>query len=260
MNFDLSFIEKQKENSYPSQRIYTEVMYALEVSRAKGGKYDSLIHAALNKLYSAFNESGALTMTDVTNLEGDLAAMTADCKSYELLLVSHSHIDMNWMWGFDETVSATLATFSTMLKLMREYPGFRFSQSQASCYEITEKYAPDMLDEIRARVKEGRWEVTATQWVEGDKNLASGEDLSRHIQQSVAYLSEMFSLPRASFNLCFEPDTFGHNAFMPEILSDGGVKYMYHAAAAIPTFCTAGAHLRGKALPCIASPIGTTRL
>ena len=234
MNFDLSFIEKQKANSYPSQRIYTEVMYALEVSRAKGGKYDSLIHAALNKLYSAFNERGALTMTDVTNLEGDLAAMTADCKSYELLLVSHSHIDMNWMWGFDETVSATLATFSTMLKLMREYPRFKFSQSQASCYEITEKYAPDMLDEIRAKVKEGRWEVTATQWVEGDKNLASGEDLSRHIQQSKDYLSALFSLPRDGFNLCFEPDTFGHNAFMPEILSDGGVKYMYHCRGGNP--------------------------
>jgi alpha-mannosidase len=34
--------------------------------------------------------------------------------------VGHAHIDMNWMWGYDETASITLDTFRTMLDLMNE--------------------------------------------------------------------------------------------------------------------------------------------
>jgi alpha-mannosidase len=63
---------------------------------------------------------------------------------------------------------------------MTEYPAFTFSQSQASVYRIVEEHDPEMLREIRKRVKEGRLEVTASTWVESDKNLPSGESLARH--------------------------------------------------------------------------------
>jgi alpha-mannosidase len=84
---------------------------------------------------------------------------------------------MNWMWDYAETVAISLDTFRTMLNLMNEYPDFKFSQSQASVYEIVEKYDPEMLEEIRERVREGRWEVTATTWVEADKNMPCGDGL-----------------------------------------------------------------------------------
>ena len=61
---------------------------------------------------------------------------------------------MNWMWGMPETVGVVIDTFQTMLNLLEEYPDFIFSQSQASTYEIIEKYAPSMLPEIRKRVQE----------------------------------------------------------------------------------------------------------
>lgn len=88
---------------------------------------------------------------------------------------------MNWMWGFQETAAVTVDTFRTVLDLMREYPDFTYAQSQASTYQIIEEYAPEMLEEIRQRIHEGRWEVTATTWVEPDKNMPNGESLARHI-------------------------------------------------------------------------------
>ncbi len=101
---------------------------------------------------------------------------------------------MNWMWRFDETVAITLDTFRTMLTLMTEYPAFTFSQSQASVYRIVEEHDPEMLKEIRKRVKEGRWEVTASTWVEADKNMPSGESLARHALYAKRYLARLLDI------------------------------------------------------------------
>lgn len=154
-------------------------------------------------------------------------------KEYTLLCVSHAHIDMNWMWSWPETVSVVNDTFQTMLGLMDEFPGFIYSQSQASTYRLIEKYHPALFEAIRARVREGRWEVTASQWVEGDKNMASGESISRHLLYTRAYFEEKFGLTPEDVQVDFEPDTFGHPATLPTILVRGGVKYFYHCRGSI---------------------------
>ena len=149
-------------------------------------------------------------------------------KEFTLLCVSHAHIDMNWMWSWPETVAVTNDTFQTMLTLMDEFPGFIYSQSQASTYHLIEKYNPALFEAIRRRVEEGRWEVTASQWVEGDKNMASGESLSRHLLYTREYFQDRFGLSPEDVRVDFEPDTFGHAATLPSILARGGVKYYYH--------------------------------
>ena len=149
-------------------------------------------------------------------------------KTYTLMCVSHAHIDMNWMWSWPETVAVTNDTFQTMFALMDEFPAFIYSQSQASTYELIERYNPPMFETIRQRIAEGRWEVTASQWVEGDKNMASGESISRHLLYTREYLQDRFGLSPEDVEVDFEPDTFGHPATLPSILARGGVKYYYH--------------------------------
>jgi len=58
----------------------------------------------------------------------------------------------------------------------------------------------DMLEEIRARVKEGRWEVTASTWVEADKNMPNGESMARHILYTKRYLSRLLDIEPESLN------------------------------------------------------------
>ncbi len=111
-----------------------------------------------------------------------------------------------------------------MLDLMNEYPGFTFSQSQASVYRIVEEHDPELLKEIRRRVKEGRWEVTASTWVETDKNMPCGESLARHVLYTKRYLARLFDLEGERLAIDFEPDTFGHSRNVPEILARGGVR------------------------------------
>ncbi|MGC9396634.1 MAG: alpha-mannosidase [Anaerolineae bacterium] len=166
--------------------------------------------------------------TVIAQAEAVLAPIGDIAKSYTLLCISHAHIDMNWMWGWPETVAVVNDTFETMLALLREFPGFIFTQDQASTYAIAERYNPALFAHIQQRVREGRWEITASQWVEGDKNMASGESLSRHLLYTRRYVQEKFGLAPEDVQVDFEPDTFGHPATLPTILARGGVKYYYH--------------------------------
>jgi alpha-mannosidase len=140
---------------------------------------------------------------------------------------------MDWIWGAHEAVSVTLATMETMLAMMEEFPSFKFSQSQASVYRIVEEYAPEILEKIKQRVKEGRWEVTASTWVETDKNMPSGESLTRHLLYTKEYFNSIFGIAKDDLVIDFEPDTFGHNLNVPEICASGGIQYYYHCRGRI---------------------------
>ena len=216
------------ETGYWPSRVIHQIAYAHELSKLAGGMYDGLIDESIQRLATAHQADQTVTKTAAQAVEALLLPLSSAAKRYRMICAGHAHIDMNWMWRWDETVSITLDTFRTVLDLMNDYPSFTFSQSQASVYRIVEEYAPQMLEEIRQRVKEGRWEVTASTWVETDKNMPNGESLARHILYTRRYLQQLLGLASESFNFDFEPDTFGHNRNVPEILASGGVRYYYH--------------------------------
>lgn len=210
------------------KRIFAELRFACMLSKKGEGIYDGAIEETEAYLKEQYHSFGTLTKNAVTEAEKLLSPAAGEAKSYQFLCVAHAHIDMNWMWGYDETVGTTVDTFRTMLNIMRDYPEYKFSQSQASVYQIVEENDPQMLEEIKQRVREGRWEITASTWVENDKNMPNGESLSRHILYTKDYLSRMFGISADELEIDFEPDTFGHSANVPEVLANGGVKYYYH--------------------------------
>ena len=211
-----------------AERVRYELDYAVARNATLDGKWTDLLTRACADLCAELDRDGCITLAAADRWEEALSPMSPDCKALTVHFNGHAHIDMNWMWPYHETVSVTLETFRTVLALMEEYPGFTFAQSQASTYKIVEEYDPDMLDEIRRRVREGRWEVSASTWVEADKNMPNEESMARHLLYTKDYLSKLLDIDPATLNLDFEPDTFGHSANVPEILSQGGVKYYYH--------------------------------
>ncbi|HET6452508.1 MAG TPA: glycoside hydrolase family 38 C-terminal domain-containing protein [Spirochaetia bacterium] len=213
---------------YWAERILAEIEYALALSRASGNSHDSLLRTVLESLAAEHSELGALGRETAEETEARLQPLASEARSFQVICAAHAHIDMNWLWGFDETVAVTLDTFRTVLGLMTEYPSFTFSQSQASVYRIVEEHDPEMLKEIRRRVKEGRWEVTASTWVEADKNMPTGESLARHALLTRRYLGEVLEMDPNLLLLDFEPDTFGHSRHVPEVLREAGVRWYYH--------------------------------
>ncbi len=224
----LNLVNTYRNEGKYAERIASQITYLDGISKIKNGIYNSKIEEALDYLIAANKKDGVITSSTVAETENLLMELAPVAKSYKQIFISHAHIDMNWMWGYNETVALTIDTFRTILDLMAEYPEFTYGQSQASTYEIIEKYAPEMIDEIKKYIKEGRWEVTACEWVEPDKNMPDGESLTRQILQTKKYLSKLLDVSPDSLDLDFVPDTFGHNLNVPEILSNAGIKYMYH--------------------------------
>lgn len=215
------------------ERLQTEIGIAEAVlalyPQAKAESEIRAVKCLVGERLSSLNADNAASL--VSQCEAMMPETAALLKSFTVHMVAHAHIDMNWMWGYDETVAVVLDTFSTVLRLMERYPVFTFSQSQASVYRIVERYDLEMLEEIRQRVREGRWEVSSSTWVEADKNMASGESQVRQVLYAKRYFKELFGLGYDDIKLDFEPDTFGHNLNVPAILSGAGVRYYYHCRA-----------------------------
>ena len=237
-HFEFTFGQPQEEqwgitppNKW-NKRIIAQLEFALVLTEEQSSpikaEFEGAISAALDFLLTRLESDGVLTNEACQRAEEMLLPLGKAAKEYGLILSAHAHIDMNWMWGWQETVAVTRDTFRTMLNLMDEYPDFCFSQSQASVYKIIEDFDPEMMDQIKKRIKEGRWEVTATAWVETDKNMPATESLLRHIKYTREYLRENWEIDPDSLEVDFSPDTFGHSANVPEINSYGNVKYYYH--------------------------------
>lgn len=153
-----------------------------------------------------------------------LAKLTPKAKDYVVHAAAHSHIDMNWLWPWEDTVDVIQRDFRTVDQLMDRYPDFRFSQSQASTYWAMEQQDPALLERVKARVAEGKWELTANTWVENDLNMSATEAMAHHFLYTRRYMRE---LTGQAPDLVWEPDTFGHPATMPQIVRKGGAKYYY---------------------------------
>ena len=210
---------KKKAQGYYAQRAVGECEYMAHLSRVKNGAYDESVENGAAFLWDCFRTKKDIGKTDCERFEKLMAPVASAAKSYAVKFIAHAHIDMNWMWGYPETVDATLETFRTILRLMKEYPDLTFGQSQASVYKIVEENEPEMLREIKRQIKRGKWEVTASTWVEGDKNMASGEAMARQLLYTRRYLTKMLGLGEEDFFLDFEPDTFGHSENVPEVLN-----------------------------------------
>ena len=210
------------------ERVMAEIGYAHKLSKAKGGRFDEVISRAVDFMSEKINVEGIITDAVAAKAESILSVLSEEAKKYKIMCVAHAHIDMNWMWDYPETVAITTETFRTVLGLMKDFPEFKFSQSQASVYRIVEENDPQLLDEIRRMVVKGRWEAVASTWVEADKNMTSGESQARHVLYTKRYLEKLLGISPDSIQIDFEPDTFGHSANVPEILTQGGIRFYYH--------------------------------
>jgi alpha-mannosidase len=194
----------------------------------KASAWQKLIAKARGIAAAAIQRGGIDAIRSaVSECEGVLQPLGPAAKKYTIYCAGHAHIDMNWMWSWPETVAVTHDTFQTVIRLMEEFPEFHFSQSQASVYRIIEEHNPQLLKSIAEKVKSGQWEVTASHWVEGDKNMVSGDALVRHLLVTRKYMAQLFDLKPEDVEIDWSPDTFGHPFTMPMYLARGGVKYHY---------------------------------
>lgn len=140
-----------------------------------------------------------------------------------LHLVGHSHLDIVFMWPYREYIRKIGRTHATMLRLMEQYPQFKFSQSSAKIYADMKEHFPDIYAEVKQRIAEGRWQAIGAFWVEPDCNLISGESFVRQILHGQRFWREEFGTVSRT---CWQPDVFGMTWSLPQILKRSGIDYM----------------------------------
>ena len=184
--------------------------------------------ATLEKAIAAV-DLGALDSKDQAKFDASLKQAQATLEELRpmlqratLHLTGNSHIDAAWLWPWTETVDAVKRTFSTALQLMNEYPEYTYTQSAAQYNAwMADKY-PQINDEIKQRIKEGRWEIVGGMWVEPDLNMPDGESQVRSILVGKRWFQKEYGV---DIRIGWNPDSFGYTWQLPQIYKKSGIDY-----------------------------------
>ncbi len=139
-------------------------------------------------------------------------------------VIGHTHIDVAWLWDLYQTRHKAVRSFATMLKLMEQYPEFKFMSSQAQLYQFVKEDQPDLFERIKKAVADGRWEPEGGMWVEADCNLSGGEALVRQFLYGNEFFETEFG---KRSKILWLPDVFGYSAALPQILKKSGIDYFF---------------------------------
>lgn len=214
----IAVCNKDLEQLYYDFEVLQELMLNLSEDKAR---YHSLLHSlnrAANEL-RLYNNGEARKAREILSKELNKKGGDASLKINAL---GHAHIDLAWLWPVRETIRKGARTFSTVLRNMERYPDYVFGASQAQLYQWVKEYYPALYEEIKERIREGRWEVQGAMWVEADTNISGGEALIRQVLLGKRFFQEEFGQDIKNLWL---PDVFGYTAALPQILKKSGVDY-----------------------------------
>ena len=209
---------------------YLELLYAL----AFGGAASEEIHEGLQyqieqllKVFPAYDCAEAVLLSSFPQIRQFLQAkIYRDYPSLghhgKLACVAHSHLDIAYHWKVAQTVQKNARTCLIQMRLMERYPEFTYAHTQAWTYETLEQYYPELFEELKQRVAEGRWEIVGGMYVEPDCNAPSAESFARQILYGKRYFLEKFGV---EVDNCWLPDVFGNSAILPQLLTLGGIPY-----------------------------------
>jgi len=139
-----------------------------------------------------------------------------------LFAFGHAHLDVAWLWPLAETKRKAVRTFSSQLALMKEYPEYRFLQSQAYLYWIIKTHYPDLYRRIKRAVRAGQFIPEGGMWVEADTNISGGESLIRQFLYGKRFFRDEFGV---ECQVLWLPDVFGYSGALPQIMRGCGIKY-----------------------------------
>ncbi len=176
-------------------------------------------------------------MDDAVNAldSGGLPAMHASLKEayrkfagqherIRAVLTGHAHIDLVWLWPEKSSEYKAVHTFSTMNRLMDLYPEFIFGYSQPASYDAVGRITPKLMEQVRGRIRSGKWEALGATEVESDTLMACGEALARSFILGQKGFRRIQGKPS---RVLWIPDVFGYCGSLPQIMRQTGVDYFF---------------------------------
>ncbi|SDP29036.1 alpha-mannosidase [Arthrobacter sp. ok909] len=146
----------------------------------------------------------------------------AYASAHQLVATGHAHIDSAWLWPVRETIRKCARTFSNVVALMDQDPGFIFSCSSAQQLAWMKEYYPELFGRIVDKVRAGQFVPVGGMWVESDSNMPGGEAMARQFLEGKNFFLAEFGVDCQEAWL---PDTFGYSAALPQIIRAAGSRW-----------------------------------
>ncbi|MFP4384187.1 MAG: alpha-mannosidase [Spirochaetia bacterium] len=178
------------------------------------------ILAELNRAANVWSEGKGIEQC--RKITRELLDKPAHASTMNVWSVGHAHLDLGWLWPVRETRRKGGRTFATALRLLEEYPEYRFGASQPQLFKWIKQDYPGLYSRIKDAVKKGRLECQGGMWVEPDMNLTSGESLVRQCLYGKRFFREEFGKDIRNLWL---PDVFGYSPALPQILRKSGIDF-----------------------------------
>ncbi len=141
----------------------------------------------------------------------------------EIPLIGHSHLDVAWLWTYEQTVRKAQRTFAIACDLFERDAQFVFAQSQPQLYRFVEESDPRLFEHVREEVRGGRFDpAVAALWVESDCNIPSGESLLRQMLFAHEYCTRRLGVTPS---IAWLPDSFGFANTLPQLLAHAGIPF-----------------------------------
>ena len=157
--------------------------------------------------------------------QADLAPIATITRQYDTYYIGHSHIDMNWLWTWPDTIDTCHRTWNSAMTLMEQFPQFRYVQSQPGAYVPIEEMYPSEFANMQVKAATGQWDPVGGLWDESDTDIPSGEGLAMSFLIGQSFFKEHFGMYAITGWL---PDSFGHTWQLPQIMRLAGISYYYH--------------------------------
>jgi alpha-mannosidase len=136
-------------------------------------------------------------------------------------LVTHAHLDPIWLWPWTSGLDEAIATARSACDRLDAHADLFYTQGEAWTLAMVERADPALFTRIRAHVAGGRWELVNGWWCQPDCNLPTAAGMRKQIAIGLAWIHDRFGVaPDCGYN----PDSFGHAAWLPKILAEFGQK------------------------------------
>lgn len=139
-----------------------------------------------------------------------------------LSFVANAHIDPVWIWNRSSGRCSWNTTIMNTVRMMKMYPELHFTCSASTLYRWIEETDMRLFNDIRALVKEGRWEIVGGWEVQSDVIISRALPLMKQAEFGKAYFMDKFDI---DVNIAYNVDAFGHTAGLPTILKKCGFAY-----------------------------------
>ena len=79
-----------------------------------------------------------------------VASAESSKSSVKAHMIGHSHIDLIWLWPWEESVQVARSTWQSVLDRMDENPDIRYVQTSAAAYKWIEDIDPVNVSKARS--------------------------------------------------------------------------------------------------------------